>query len=168
VSPFDPGGQPAPRLDLLIRGATVFPGEGPSVEADVGVRDGLIEAVGSLPDAEAIEVIDGTGAMLAPGFVDLHAHSALAQFDDPLLAPKILQGFTTEVINPDGLAPAPLGRDGVAARREYLRALDGEGPDEWPWASFSEYLDHLDATHPGPDARAVDRARLGPRSRSRQ
>ena len=93
----------------------MFPGDGEPVEADVGVRDGLIAAVGSLSGAEAVEVVDGTGAMLCPGFIDMHAHSALASFDDPLLAPKILQGFTTEVINPDGLAPAPVG--GQASRR---------------------------------------------------
>ena len=46
--------------------------------------------------------------MLCPGFIDLHAHSALATWTDPLLTPKLLQGFTTEVINPDGLAPAPV------------------------------------------------------------
>jgi N-acyl-D-amino-acid deacylase len=138
------------RLDLLVRGATVFPGDGEPVEADVGVRGGVIEAVGALSDAEAVEVVDGTGAMLCPGFIDLHAHSALVSFDDPLLAPKILQGFTTEVINPDGLAPAPVRRAGLEARRAYLRALEGEGPDEWPWESVSEYLDHLDGTRPAP------------------
>jgi N-acyl-D-amino-acid deacylase len=53
--------------------------------------------------------------MLCPGFVDLHAHSALEPFRDPLLAPKILQGFTTEVICPDGLAPTPV-RDHEARR----------------------------------------------------
>ena len=93
-------------------------------------------------------MVDGAGAMLCPGFIDLHAHSALESFDDPLLAPKLLQGFTTEVINPDGLAPAPVRRAGLAARRAYLRALEGEGPEEWPWESLSEYLDCLDATRP--------------------
>jgi N-acyl-D-amino-acid deacylase len=112
------------------------------------VRVGVIETVGSLADADAAEVVDGAGAMLCPGFIDLHAHSALASFDDPLLAPKILQGFTTEVINPDGLGPAPVRRAGLAARRVYLRALEGEGPDEWLWESFAEYLDVLDGTRP--------------------
>jgi len=136
------------RLDLLIRGATVYPGEGAAFVADVGVRGGVIEAVGSL--AGAVEVIDGTGAMLCPGFIDLQAHSALISFDDPLLTPKILQGFTTEVINPDGLAPAPVTLAGEAARRVYLRALEGDGPDEWLWETFSEYLHVLDGTRPAP------------------
>src|SRR5690349_7260470 len=54
------------------------------------------------------------------------------------MAPKTLQGFTTEVINPDGLAPAPVAD--VGARRSYLRALEGEGPVEWTWSTFDEYL----------------------------
>src|SRR5207247_4139030 len=71
---------------------------------------------------------DLDGAMLCPGFVDMHAHSALAPFDDPLLTPKILAGFTTEVICPDGLAPAPV-RD-WRARQAYLdrkSVVEGKG-----------------------------------------
>src|SRR5690242_16979436 len=128
---------------LVFRGATVYPGDGPSLRTDVGVADGKIAAIG---DALTGDVLDARGAMLCPGFIDLHAHSALAPFDDPLLTPKILQGFTTEVICPDGLAPAPVAD--WRARRAYLRALEGEGPAEWSWSSFAEYLDALDATRP--------------------
>ena len=137
------GLSPVRELMLVFRGAEVYPGDGPSFRTDVGVADGRIVAIG---DGLEGEVLDATGAMLCPGFIDLHAHSALAPFDDPLLAPKILQGFTTEVICPDGLAPAPVAD--WRARRAYLRALEGEGPAEWPWSSFAEYLDALDATRP--------------------
>ena len=58
--------------------------------------------------------MDGTGLLLCPGFIDMHTHSALVAFDDPYLAPKLAQGFTTEVINPDGLAPAPVAPEGRA------------------------------------------------------
>ncbi|HEU0056436.1 MAG TPA: amidohydrolase family protein, partial [Gaiella sp.] len=126
---------------LVFRGAEVYPGDGPPFRADVGVADGRIAAVG--PRVEG-DVVDAEGLMLCPGFVDLHAHSALEPFDDPLLTPKILQGFTTEVICPDGLAPAPV-RD-REARRAYLRALEGDGPPEWTWTTFAEYLDALPAT----------------------
>ena len=125
----------------VVRGAEVYPGEGPPFRADVGIADGRIAAVG--PALEG-DVLDATGLVLCPGFVDLHAHSALEPFRDPLLEPKLLQGFTTEVICPDGLAPAPV-RD-VEARRSYLRALEGEGPPEWTWRSFEEYLDALPPT----------------------
>jgi N-acyl-D-amino-acid deacylase len=126
---------------LVFRGAEVYPGEGPPFRADVGVESGKIAAIGR--DIEG-EILDASGAILCPGFVDLHAHSALEPFRDPLLTPKVLQGFTTEVICPDGLAPAPV--DDWRARRAYLRALEGDGPPEWGWRTFAEYLDALPRT----------------------
>ena len=136
-------------LDLLIRGALVYPGEGPPARADVGVAEGRIEALEpSLEGAEAAETVDAPGSILCPGFIDLHAHSALEPFSDPLLEPKIAQGFTTELINPDGLAPAPVAPERRAERQAYLRGLEGTGPEEWPWTTFAEYLDALAATRP--------------------
>ena len=141
-------------LDLLIHGATVVPGDGPPFTADVSVADGKIVAVEPLATRHkeasptAAETVDGTGLLLCPGFVDLHAHSALSPFADPLQVPKIGQGFTTEVICPDGLAPAPVSRDRWRDRRDYLRALEGPGPDEWEWRTVEEYLGALDATRP--------------------
>lgn len=126
---------------LVFRGAEVYPGDGPAFRSDVGVADGRIAAIGERVEGD---VVNANGLMLCPGFVDLHAHSALEPFRDPLLAPKILQGFTTEVICPDGLAPAPV-RD-HEARRAYLRALEGDGPPEWGWTTFAEYLEALPST----------------------
>ena len=98
-------------FDLLIKGAQVFSGDGPALRADVGVADGRISAVEPrLPKESAEEVIDAAGLMLCPGFIDMHAHTALESFRDPRLEPKIAQGFTTELINPDGLAPAPVSK----------------------------------------------------------
>ncbi|HZG35486.1 MAG TPA: amidohydrolase family protein [Gaiellaceae bacterium] len=131
-------------MRVVVRGAQVYPGDGPPLRADVAFDRGLVAAVGERLEAD--EVVDGTGALLCPGFIDLHAHSALASWDDPLLTPKILQGFTTEVVQPDGLAPAPVAD--VERRRAYLRALEGDGPPEWPWRTFAAYLDALDATRP--------------------
>jgi N-acyl-D-amino-acid deacylase len=133
-------------FDLVVRGATVYHGEGPPVETDVGVVGGLIKAVGGALAGAA--TVDGAGLLLCPGFIDLHAHSALVSFDDPVLTPKVLQGFTTEVICPDGLGPAPVAPGRQEARREYLRALEGNGPAEWSWTTFAEYLDALEQTRP--------------------
>ena len=122
-------------LDLIVRGAAVYPGAGPPSVADVAVSADRIETVApSLAGLEAAEIGDGTGLMLCPGFIDMHAHSALRSFDQPLLEPKIAQGFTTELINPDGLAPAPVAPDRRAERQAYLRGLEGSGPAGWPRA----------------------------------
>lgn len=136
-------------LDLLIRGATVADGDGPRRRADVAVADGRIAAVAeSIPADDVREVVDAEGLLLTPGFVDMHAHSALEPFSAPGLWPKVAQGFTTELIGPDGLAPAPVEPSRREDRRAYLGSLEGRGPAEWGWASFAEYLDALDATGP--------------------
>jgi N-acyl-D-amino-acid deacylase len=136
-------------FDLLIKGARVFTGSGPALQADVGVADGRITAVDpDLPTESAGEVLDAAGLMLCPGFIDMHAHTALEPFRNPQLVPKVAQGFTTELINPDGLAPAPVSEERLSDRRDYLRPLEGPGPERWTWSTFAEYLDALAETCP--------------------
>ena len=139
-------------LDLLIAGVTVYPGDAPPLTGDVGITNDTVSLVtpcrqGASPPP-AREVVDGQGLMLSPGFIDMHTHSGLISFDDPLLTPKLAQGFTTEVINPDGLAPAPVSAERWKERQAYLRPLEGRGPETWPWSTVSEYLDALHATRP--------------------
>ena len=129
----------------VIRGATVYPGEGRPCRVDVGIAEGKIAAVGGELSGE---IIQADGLWLCPGFVDVHAHSALRSYEDPLLTEVLSQGVTTQVICPDGLAPAPVAAERWEERRDYLRALEGPGPETWPWRTFAEYLDDLDATRP--------------------
>ncbi|WP_328387285.1 N-acyl-D-amino-acid deacylase family protein [Nocardia sp. NBC_00416] len=133
---------------LLITGVDVVDETGVRT-ADVAVDGGRIVAVGPrLPVESAGERIDGSGRLLLPGFVDLHAHSALRPFDDPLLTPKIAQGFTTELICPDGLGPAPVTDATVASRRRYLQGLEPSKAAPWHWRTMGEFLDALAATRP--------------------
>jgi len=135
--------------ELLIRGASVADGERPPRRADVAVSDGLIAAVADeLPTEGAAEVLDANGLLLCPGFIDMHAHSALEPFARPQLIPKVAQGFTTELLHPDGLAPAPVLPERIEERRSYLAALEGLGPEAWSWSSFSDYLEALGAARP--------------------
>ncbi|MFQ5425586.1 MAG: amidohydrolase family protein [Gaiellales bacterium] len=136
-------------VELLIEDATVYPGEGPPLAADVAVCDGKIVAVArELPSTDAGESIDAEGLILCPGFIDMHAHSALKTHEDPLLTPKIAQGFTTELIGPDGLAPAPVAPERRGERQQYLCGLETMGPADWAWSTFDEYLDWLESTRP--------------------
>lgn len=136
-------------FDHLIKGAQVFTGDGRAPQADVGVTDGQISAVEPRISTEAAgEVLDAAGLVLCPGFIDMHAHTALEPFRDPQLEPKVAQGFTTELIHPDGLAPAPVSEGRLDDRRNYLRPLEGPGPQRWEWSTFTEYLDALADTRP--------------------
>jgi N-acyl-D-amino-acid deacylase len=136
-------------FDLLIRGARVVPGDGPARVLDVAVAGDRIAAVEpDLSAAEAAEIVAADGLLLCPGFIDAHVHAALQPFADPTLAPLLAQGVTTAVIHPDGLAPAPVTEQGKDARRRYLRALEGPGPDPWPWTTLAEHLAALAAAGP--------------------
>jgi N-acyl-D-amino-acid deacylase len=102
----------APHYDVLIRGGTVVDGTGsPGRHADVAIMGDRIVAVGKVPDdATAASVIDATGKIVAPGFIDVHSHAAPG-IETPELAaalPILYQGISTVVINPDGQGPADL------------------------------------------------------------
>ncbi|HSF26251.1 MAG TPA: D-aminoacylase [Actinomycetes bacterium] len=134
--------------ELVIEGVDVVDDHG-ARRADVAVSGGVIAAVGpNLPIGSAAERLDGRGRMLCPGFIDLHGHSALRAFDEPLLEPKIAQGFTTELICPDGLGPAPVTPALAPGRRTYLQALEPSTSAPWDWASMDDFLAALEAAGP--------------------
>lgn len=109
---------PEERYDLLIAGGTVVDGTGaPGYRADVAVRGDRVVRVSreAIPHARADRVIDATARVVAPGFVDLHAHL------DPLLRlpgaeSHVRQGVTTALGGPDGGSPWPLGAHLDSAR----------------------------------------------------
>ena len=102
---------PAEPYDVLITGGTVVDGTGaPAFRADVAVRGDRIVRVSrdALPAGRAARVIDATGMIVAPGFIDLHAHlDPLPRFPDA--ESHVRQGVTTALGGPDGGSPWPLG-----------------------------------------------------------
>jgi N-acyl-D-amino-acid deacylase len=135
--------------DLLIVHGTIMPGDGPGFSGDVAVKGGRIAAIAPhISPNHARQVVDAGGHWVCPGFIDCHAHSALQSFQRPDLAPKVAQGFTTEVIHPDGLAPAPVRPEQRAERQRYLAGLEGLGPPVWTWTTQEEYLTALERTRP--------------------
>ena len=134
--------------DLLIENGTVVDGSGePGFAAAVGVRDGRLTVVRG--DADASQRIDATGLVVAPGFIDLHSHSGLMIFADPLLEPKVRQGVTTEVIGVDGLSYAPIPDPADLEALAHMNAgLDGRPDIAYDWSSVESYLDRLDGLQP--------------------
>jgi N-acyl-D-amino-acid deacylase len=109
-----------PRYDVVLRGGRVVDGSGRAgIDADVGISDGRVVAVGrNLRDAGRLE-IDVRGLVVAPGFVDIHSHGDGTLWDDPRGESIVRQGITTIVVGQDGssLAPRAAG-DGSGDRRQ--------------------------------------------------
>ena len=99
-------------LDCVIRGAEVIDGTGaPRKKADIGIRDGVIQAVGEIVEPAKNE-IDATGLIVTPGWVDVHTHFDGQVTWDPQLTPSSWHGVTTAVMGNCGVgfAPAAAGR----------------------------------------------------------
>jgi N-acyl-D-amino-acid deacylase len=117
--------------DALIRGARIVDGTGnPWFSGDIAIKDGRIAAVGRLGTASATRVIDGTGLVAAPGFIDLHTHSDLSLLADGTAQSKIRDGVTLDVIG-EGASVAP--RDGLPV----AQSDDGVRQD---WTTFTQYF----------------------------
>ena len=132
--------------DLLVSGALVVDGTGaPGVLADVLVDDSRIVAIGNQSGTAARQRIDAAGLVLAPGFIDMHAHSDLQILANPQHTAKVSQGVTCEVLGQDGLSYAPVDAPTRTALRQQIAGWNDEPDDfDFDWTSVGEYLDRLD------------------------
>jgi N-acyl-D-aspartate/D-glutamate deacylase len=137
-------------LDLLIRGGTLIDGTGaPKRTADVGVADGKVVAVGKV-DEQADRTIDADGALVTPGFVDIHTHYDGQATWDPRLQPSSGHGVTTIVMGNCGVGFAPVRPADHAQLIELMEGVEdipGAALHEglpWDWGSIGEYLDALE------------------------
>jgi dihydroorotase/N-acyl-D-amino-acid deacylase len=107
----EPAAQP-PAFDIVLRGGRVVDGSGsPWFVADVGITGDTVAAIGSSLDGSRARVIDASGLVVSPGFIDVHSHSedreqGIAAV--PLAENNVRQGVTTVVANPDGGGEVPL------------------------------------------------------------
>jgi N-acyl-D-aspartate/D-glutamate deacylase len=137
-------------LDQVIRGATIIDGSGtPGRRGDVGIRDGVIAAVGSI-DEPARAVVDAEGLIAAPGFVDPHTHYDAQLWWDPSANPSNVHGVTSVVAGNCGFTLAPVAPQDVDYTARMMAKVEGmsltalEEGVSWNWKSFGEFLDGLD------------------------
>jgi len=128
-------------FDLLIAGGCVVDGMGkrPAFAADVGVRGKEIAAIGDLKGAEAARVVDASGLVVAPGFIDTHAHSEGALLINPQHENGLRQGITTEMLGIDGISYAPLDTEAYRTFRWYFAGLFGWPPEDVDMSSIEAF-----------------------------
>ena len=141
------------RFDLLIRDGILVDGTGaPARAGDLGIRDGRIAALGDVR-GEARQTLDADGCVVAPGFVDIHTHYDAQIFWDRMLTISPWHGVTTVVIGNCGFGIAPTRpehRDLILLTLEKVEGMsidalrEGIG-DDWPFETFPEFLDAIEA-----------------------
>lgn len=127
-------------LDVLIKNGTVIDGTGkPGFTSDVAIQNDWIVEIGTLPGAEARRVIDATGKVVCPGFVDMHSHTDYTLPVCPTVDNLVAQGITSAVTGNCGTSLAPLFAHNRAEIIPTLGILDGPLPWE-NWGDFGSYL----------------------------
>ena len=138
-------------LDHVIKGGTIVDGTGASPTiGDVGVRDGVIVAVGGTITEAARETIDADGAIVTPGWVDVHTHYDGQVSWDDVMDPSAGNGATTVVMGNCGVGFAPVRPGGEQTLIELMEGVEDipgtalhEGMEWGKWESFPDYMDYI-------------------------
>lgn len=138
-------------LDTLIKAGTIIDGlGGPGRIGDVGIKDGIIVELGEAITTEAKEIIDASGAIVTPGFVDIHTHYDGQVSWDDAMDPSASHGVTTVVMGNCGVgfAPVPVGGESdLIDVMEGVEDIPGtalyEGIEWGSWETFPQYLDYI-------------------------
>ena len=134
-------------LDLVITNGLVVDGSGsPGFRAAVLVKDERVTIHrGDTSHLEAVRVIDASGHVVCPGFVDLHSHAGLIILGEPHHDPKVRQGVTTELFGIDGISHAPFKSHEELHRYIWLDSgLNGYPPMPADWLTVAELLGKYD------------------------
>jgi len=132
--------------DLIIRGGRVVDGSGnPWYRGDVAVVDRRIVSIGMLAEVEADRVIDASGLIVAPGFIDAHSHSDGGVVVYPKMESTLVQGITTVVAGQCGGSPAPIDPEMRELLEErYSKFMPPEIEFKLTWTTFDEYLERVE------------------------
>jgi N-acyl-D-amino-acid deacylase len=136
--------------DILITGGRIIDGTGNAwFYGDVALSGDRIERVappGTIDRETARAVIDATGHVVAPGFIDIQSHSIIPFLRDGRALSKVTQGVTTEIMGEDW-TPAPFGgKIATPFPPSIANRMDPDDARSWQergraWAHFGDWLD---------------------------
>ena len=137
-------------LDVVIRGGRLIDGcGGEPITADIGIKDGKISEIGDCGKAD--RTIDAGGAIVTPGFIDLHTHYDGQVSWDEEMRPSVNFGVTTAILGNCGVGFAPVRKgdeDALIRLMEGVEDIPGTALHEginWGWESFPEYMNVIDS-----------------------
>ncbi len=140
-------------FDMKIENGLIYDGNGGEpYRAEIGIRDGLIAEIGA-DLADAAQVIDATGHIVTPGFIDVHTHYDGQVSWDQKFEPSVYHGVTTIVMGNCGVGFAPLHKgeeDRLISLMEGVEEIPGTALAEgikFDWESFPDYMDAIDTPH---------------------
>jgi N-acyl-D-aspartate/D-glutamate deacylase len=139
-------------FDLVIRNGRIVDGSGmPAFRGDIAIRDGRIVRIGRVPEsAEAGQTIDAEGAVVAPGFIDVHTHYDVQLDWDPLASPSCHHGVTTVLTGNCGFTLAPSKPEDVPWLAAMLSRVEGMSKEalasgfDFAGGSFEDFWGRLD------------------------
>ena len=138
-------------FDIKITDGLVYDGDGGApVHANIGIKDGMITEIGACAGASD-KTIDASGAIVTPGFIDLHTHYDGQVSWDQKLQPSVNHGVTTLLMGNCGVGFAPVkneDHDRLVRIMEGVEDIPGTALHEgltWDWESFADYLDAIES-----------------------
>lgn len=131
-------------LDLLIKNGEVVDGSGEkSYRADIGIQNSKVTVIAKEIKKEAKEIIDASGYVVSPGFIDIHGNSDWTLYTNNKGESKIRQGVTTEVQGNCGFTAAPVTKEHYRDLMNFLAntaILSEEEKKNWKWPSQVNFM----------------------------
>lgn len=133
-------------FDILLRNGIIIDGTGKSsYNGDIGIKDGKIIDIGKKIDEAAIEIIDASGLMVSPGFIDVHSHNDLVPLmDNKIKNLKLMQGVTTELTGQCGLGVVPCIENESKLWKNYVRGVVGDLESDWTFNDLNDYFNQIE------------------------
>ena len=130
--------------DIIFKNARIVDGTGsPWYKGDLAVKDGKIAAIGKISGGGG-RVVDCNSKVLAPGFIDTHAHYESLINILPGTPANLMQGVTTQVCGVCGLTPAPISEEIESAVKQYVGFTSAGLTLDFPWRSFADYFNCIE------------------------
>jgi N-acyl-D-amino-acid deacylase len=140
-----------PEFDLVVKNGMVVDGtRAPRFRGDIGVKNGRIAKIGRIRPDEAAKVVDASGLIVAPGFIDLHTHYDAQIFWDPYLTISSWHGVTSVVLGNCGFGFAPVKPKDIdramltMVRTEAIPLRSMQSAMKFDWETYPQFMDALD------------------------